>query len=79
MPKPLKQVSRLSDDIRNHNFNKKYLAIVEGEINGSGVLVDYLKKVDNRAIISKEDGKISELKYQVLKNFFLMIIFVQYF
>lgn len=69
--KTSKAASRLSDDIRNHNFNKKYLAIVEGEINGSGVLVDYLKKVDNRAIISKEDGKISELKYQVLKNFFL--------
>ena len=69
--KTSKAASRLSDDIRNHNFNKKYLAIVEGEINGSGVLVDYLKKVDNRAIISKEDGKISELKYQVLKKFFL--------
>lgn len=69
--KTSKAASRLSDDIRNHNFNKKYLAIVEGEINDSGVLVDYLKKVDNRAIISKEDGKISELKYQVLKNFFL--------
>lgn len=69
--KTSKAASRLSDDIRNHNFNKKYLAIVEGEINDSGVLVDYLKKVDNRAIISKEDGKISELKYQVLKKFFL--------
>lgn len=69
--KTSKAASRLSDDIRNHNFNKKYLAIVEGEINGSGVLVDYLKKVDNRAIISKEDGKISELKYQVLKKFSL--------
>lgn len=69
--KTSKAASRLSDDIRKHNFNKKYLAIVEGEINDSGVLVDYLKKVDNRAIISKEDGKISELKYQVLKKFFL--------
>lgn len=66
--KTSKAASRLSLDIRNHNFNKIYYAIASGLITGSGTLNNKLEKVNT---VSKEtkDGKESSLDYQVIDNF----------
>lgn len=70
--KTSKAASRLSEDIREHNFEKRYLAIVDGEIKSDGALTDYLKKVDNKALVcTSSDGKISKLEYKVLGNIYL--------
>lgn len=68
--KTSKAASRLSEDIREHNFNKEYLALVKGDISENGELINYLKKEDNRAIVSSF-GKLAKLEYSVLKRFSL--------
>lgn len=60
--KTSKAASRLSEQVRNHQFQKKYLAICSGEIYGSGVLENYLQKND-------EAEKFASLEYNVLDNF----------
>lgn len=68
--KTSKAASRLSSDIRDHNFKKEYLAIVKGNVEKNGRLVNYLKKEDNKAIVCSEvEGKESILDYIVLKRF----------
>ena len=64
-----KAASRLSDAIRTHDFNKCYFAIVQGNLKGTGVLEDYLKKIEseNKTIVDKF-GKYSKLSYEVLGN-----------
>ena len=68
-----KAASRLSDQIRKNEFNKKYLAIVNGIIEkDEDTLVDYLKREDNgnTIVTNSIDGKESILKYKVLgKNY----------
>ena len=64
-----KAASRLSEMIKNHNFSKKYLAIVNGIFDKKeGKLSDYLlKKEDGNTIVTDEKrGKLSSLKYKVL-------------
>jgi len=65
--KTSKAASRLSEDIRNHNFEKEYLALVLGEVNGCRVLENKLEKVDSKAKES-EDGKYSKLEYEALEK-----------
>ena len=60
--KTSKAASRLSEQVRNHQFQKKYLAICSGEIYGSGVLENYLQKND-------EAEKFASLEYNGLDNF----------
>ncbi len=67
-----KAASRLSEQIRNKTFKKKYLAVVDGKFdNKSGTLTDYLYK-DERNNISKvvsetkKNSKRAELDYEVL-------------
>ena len=60
--KTSKAASRLSEQVRNHQFQKKYLAICSGEIYGSGVLENYLQKND-------EAEKFASLEFNVLDNF----------
>ena len=60
--KTSKAASRLSEQVRNHQFQKKYLAVCSGEIYGSGVLENYLQKND-------EAEKFASLEYNVLDNF----------
>lgn len=64
-----KAASRLSEAIRNHDFNKFYLAVVQGNINKNGVFEDYLKKIEseNKTIVDNS-GKYSKLSYEVLGN-----------
>ena len=66
--KTSKSASRLSESIRNNDFHKTYLAICHGKVKEKDTFVDYLKKIDNfNTIISnKEEGKLSELSYELL-------------
>lgn len=70
--KTSKAASRLSDQVREKVFKKKYLAVVDGKIeNKSGTLEDYLYK-DERNNISKvvkpekKGAKYAKLDYEVL-------------
>lgn len=67
-----KAASRLSEQIRNKMFKKKYLAVVDGKFeNPKGSLEDYLYK-DERNNISKvvnkdkKNAKLAKLDYEVL-------------
>ena len=71
--KTSKAASRLSDQVREKVFKKKYLAVVDGKIeNKSGTLEDYLYK-DERKNISKvvnkgkKNAKFAKLDYDVIK------------
>lgn len=71
--KTSKAASRLSDQVREKIFKKKYLAVVDGKIeNKSGTLEDYLYK-DERNNISKvvnknkKNAKFAKLDYEVIK------------
>ena len=71
--KTSKAASRLSDQVREKVFKKKYLAVVDGKIeNKSGTLEDYLYK-DERNNISrvvnkdKKNAKLAKLDYEVIK------------
>ena len=71
--KTSKSASRLSDQVREKVFKKKYLAVVDGKINPEqGTLEDYLYK-DERHNMSKvvkkdkKNAKIAKLDYKVLK------------
>ncbi|MCI8759723.1 MAG: RluA family pseudouridine synthase [Clostridia bacterium] len=70
--KTSKAASRLSDQVRQKNFKKKYLAVVDGKIEPKqGTLEDYLYK-DERHNISKvvnqnkKNAKLAKLDYKVL-------------
>lgn len=67
-----KSASRLSEQIRNKDFKKRYLAIVDGKFEeNKGILEDYLYK-DERNNISKvvnkekKNSKFAKLDYEVL-------------
>lgn len=63
-----KAASRLSKQVSEHNFSKKYYAIVSGKMEKEeGFLVDNLKKLDNGNTIVSSDGKKSVLSYKVLE------------
>jgi 23S rRNA pseudouridine1911/1915/1917 synthase len=71
--KTSKAASRLSDQIRKHQFKKSYLAVVTGELkpNKTYRLVDYLIKDEEKkqAIITdKTQGKESILEFEVIAN-----------
>ena len=70
--KTSKAASRLSDQVREKIFKKKYLAVVDGKFeNNQGVLEDYLYK-DERNNISKvvnkdkKNAKFAKLDYEIL-------------
>ena len=62
-----KAASRLSNMIRIGEFEKTYLAIVEGKVPDEGVFEDYLLKLENenKTIVDK-NGKYSKLSYKLL-------------
>lgn len=70
--KTSKAATRLSNDIANHNFTKKYIATVEGHLNNLEyvTLINNLKKDENnkKSYISN-DGSYAELDYRALKNY----------
>lgn len=71
--KTSKAASRLSNEVREKIFKKKYLAVVDGKLEeNEGILEDYLYK-DERNNISKvvkkekKNAKYAKLEYKVLK------------
>ncbi len=65
-----KAASRLSNNIRNNNFKKKYYTIVHGKTKEKEVLKNYLLKDEknNISIITDESkGKEAILEYKLLK------------
>ena len=62
--KTSKAASRLSKQIKNHEFKKSYLAVVHGNIEDTNTYIDYLEKRETKSYIStKEKGKYAELKF----------------
>ena len=72
--KTSKAASRLSEQIRAGEVDKKYMCIVEGEPKErSGKLINYLKKYASQNIIkvvpmAEEGAKYAELDYKVLET-----------
>ena len=70
--KTSKAASRLSEQIRNETFKKSYLCVVKGKFDkNSDVLEDYLfkdEKTNTSYITNKEKGKLSKLKYKIIKS-----------
>ena len=69
--KTSKAASRLSEEIRNNNFHKTYLAVIQGTIPQEGKLEDYLIKDKNKNIsyiTTKDKGKYTALEYKVLNT-----------
>lgn len=69
--KTSKAASRLSEQIRTNKMEKKYLAVINGILlKETDTWIDYLKRCENgNAIVTNsEDGKYSELSYEVIKK-----------
>lgn len=70
-----KAAKRLSEQIRNHDFNKSYLAVVEGILEPTTsflTLKNYLFKDESKKqsfITNQEHGKEAVLEYKVLSNY----------
>ncbi|MBI9009836.1 MAG: RluA family pseudouridine synthase [Tenericutes bacterium] len=69
--KTSKAARRLSEEIRNKDFKKSYLAIVSGKfLEATGTYKDYLMKDEaNRQafVTSQSKGKLAELNYEILE------------
>ena len=71
--KTSKAAGRLSNDVREKVFKKKYLAVVDGKFNESeGILENYLYKderTNTSKVVSKnkKNAKYAKLEYKVLK------------
>lgn len=52
-----KAAARLSDQVRRRAVTKRYLAVVEGTLKGSGTYTDFLSKEDETVRIVKEGAK----------------------
>lgn len=65
-----KAASRLSDAMRKHEFEKKYVALVHGILpNSTGVFEDYIEKREEKSVICDvNNGKFASLSYKVLKE-----------
>ena len=67
LAKTSKAASRLSKVIMSHEFEKKYLAYVEGILDSDSSIDIKISKQDTRAVID-ENGKMSHLDYKVINN-----------
>lgn len=66
--KTSKAATRLNEQIRNHNFKKKYYAVVKGVIEGKGHLENYLIKDEKEVksyVGNANSGKLAILDYEV--------------
>ena len=67
--KTSKAASRLSEDLRNKDINKTYIALVHGNTKDNDTLVDYLIKdesTNTSTVTTKDIGKESILEYKKL-------------
>ena len=63
-----KAAERLSKQIQDKKFDKRYLAVINGILNEKeGILEDYILKQDSNSIIDKS-GKYAKLSYKVLEE-----------
>ena len=61
-----KAASRLSKAFNEHSITKKYLAIVNGKMDDSGEMVDYIERdKDGNALVGK-NGKKAVLSYKLI-------------
>lgn len=70
--KTSKAAKRLSEDINSHNFIKKYIATVEGNLINDDYITltnNILKDEKNKKSVISKDGKYAELEYKRLKNY----------
>ena len=65
-----KAAERLSKQIVDDKFTKRYYAVICGKIEDEGTFVNYIKKLDNNnsIITDSEDGKEAKLSYKVVKS-----------
>lgn len=69
--KTSKAAARLTKQVKNHEFQKQYLAIINGILDEKkGEFCDHLEKLENgNSVVSdSRHGKESILKYEVLKE-----------
>lgn len=67
--KTSKAASRLSEQIRTHIFRKTYYAIVMGELESRGEMIDYLlKDAKTNMVTVNPKGKESILNYELIKT-----------
>jgi len=72
--KTSKGASRLSEQIRSHEFKKEYHALVEGKLkNKNGIIKNYLlhdEKTNKAKIFDtlKDGAQLAELSYEVIEN-----------
>lgn len=60
-----KAAKRLSEEIKNHEFKKTYLAVIHGNIKNEDTYIDYLDKKETKSYITnKDNGKYAELSYK---------------
>lgn len=69
--KTSKAAARLSEQVRNQDFNKQYLAVVHGKVDKSGTLINYLFKNEKDNLVKVVDsnypnGKYAELSYELI-------------
>lgn len=64
--KTSKAASRLCNSFNKHEITKKYLAIVNGKLNGSGKFVDFIDRDSNGNAYISDTGKKAILEYEVL-------------
>ena len=71
--KTSKAASRLSEQVREKQVKKNYIAVVKGKFeNSKGIMQDYLakdSKINKSFVTNKDDknAKFSELEYEVIK------------
>ncbi len=67
--KTSKSAGRLSKQVQNHDLEKTYYAVLDGNLKESGRLENYVEKEEetNTSFVSKE-GKLAILDYEVLDN-----------
>ena len=63
-----KAAARLNKSQLEHDFQKKYLAVVPGSIPDEGKFVDKLEKLENGNTIVSKNGKKAILSYKVLQR-----------
>ncbi len=66
-----KAASRLSEDIRNHQFCKRYLCVVEGCLSGQKELCNYMirNEKENKSYVTKNiNDKLAILEYKALET-----------
>lgn len=67
--KTSKCATRLSEQMRNHQFDKVYNAVVLGDINSSGTFVDHLlKDCKNNIVKVDKQGKKAILSFEKIKT-----------